>query len=155
MKRLSLSLISLSVVLLLIGMTPVAWAGAEEEVRQVISERRKAFLEGNAEALGTFYAEDAQRFSSENPFRVDGREAIQASYAGLFRAFPTILLSTNHLSIRTYNGTTAISSGYYTVTLINKKGKARRVRGRFTHILAKVDGRWLIVSQHTSALPGS
>ena len=60
-----------------------------------------------------------------------------------------------HLSIRTYNGTTAISSGYYTVTLINKKGKARRVRGRFTHTLAKVDGRWLIVSQHTSALPGS
>ena len=150
MKR----LVSLSVVLLLVGMASVVWAGAEEEVRQAIAERRKAFQEGNAEAMGTFYAEDAQRFSATSPFRTDGRKAIQASYAGLFRAFPTTRFSLNHLSIRTYNDTTAISSGYYTVTLINKEGKRRRSRGRFTFIRVKIDGRWLIVSQHTSAVPG-
>ncbi len=128
-------------------MASVVWAGAEEEVRQVLSERIKAIQEGNAEAVDAFYAEDAQRFTAGSPFLIDGREALQASYAGLFRAFPTVQISDiHHLSIRVYNGTTAISSGYYTLTLINKAGKARRSRGRFTFTRVKVDGRWLIVS---------
>ncbi|MFQ5947068.1 MAG: SgcJ/EcaC family oxidoreductase [Anaerolineae bacterium] len=149
MKRLT----CLFALFLLVGIAPGAWAGAKEEIEQADRQFIQAFNEGNAEAVGTFYAEDAHLTPIVSPFRVEGREAIQVLYAGFFRAFPVHRVVIRQPSIRVYNGTTAVTSAYYTLTLINKAGKARRVHARASLTRVKLGGRWLIVNHHSSRLP--
>ena len=100
-----------------------------------------------------FFAEDATRTPSGSPFQFEGRDAIQAYYEGLFRAFPTVRVVVHQGATQVYNNTTAVTSTYYTVTLVDKKAQARRVHARSSVTRVKVDGRWLIVNQHMSQLP--
>lgn len=100
-----------------------------------------------------FFAEDATMIPSGSPFRFEGRKAIQTYYEGLFRAFPTVRVVVHQQATQVYKGTTAVTSTYYTVTLVDKKEQAHRVHARSSVTRVKLDGHWLIVNQHMSQLP--
>ena len=145
-------LLRLSVLFLVVAAVSTAGAGVKDEVAQVLQRRIQAIHEGNAEAVAALFAEDAHYISDRTPFRVEGRAAIQASYAGLFRAYPTVRIVTGQSSIQIYNDTTAVCSEYYILRMDTGAGDGVVTEGRATLTLAKTGGRWVIVQQHTSPL---
>ncbi len=140
---------------LVFGMAPAAWAGPAEEAAQMAEQWMKAFHEGNAEALSALYAPDAVYYSSFSPFRVEGREAIRALFAGVFRPFPTRALVKRHFAVRVYDGA-MIRNYYWTLTWGNSsKGNLKTYHGRSSIVYMEVQGRRMIVDHHTSLLPVS
>lgn len=145
----------LIVFLLVCGMASWAGAGAEEEVAQVFQQFAQGIHESNAEAIGALFAEEAYWIRSLGPFRVEGRKAIQAQWAGFFEAFPTARITVYHALIRVYDERFATRTGYFSFSAMNPKGESIRFDGRSSSALAKIGGKWLIVNHHTSRLPGS
>ncbi len=138
----------------LLGAASAVWAGPAEEAAQILHQLTQAYHEGNAEALGGLYASDAVLHSSLSPFRVEGRDAIRALFAGGFRTFPTRALVHRQVSTRVYGGT-AVTDAYFSLTIADTKGNARTLHGRGSIISVEDQGQRVIVSHHTSLLPVS
>jgi hypothetical protein len=56
--------------------------------------------------------------------------------------------------VRVLRSTEAVDSGTYRFTLM-KDGVIDHVDARFTFVYEKIDGTWLIVNHHSSAMPES
>lgn len=152
MKR---RMICLLVLLLLFGLSPPASAGPIEEVRESVREFIKAYNDGNAEALASFYAENAVWVPGGGPFRIEGRAAIQGTWTGFFQR-NTVRLAVRQPEFRAYGENVVASNSYYTFIAIDKaSGKATVSHGRASVTRLKVDGKWLIINHHGSNLPAS
>ncbi len=152
MKLLAYSL----VVLLLVGVAPAAWAGAAEEIAEIVQQRTHAFTEGNLDAWMAGYVDDAVVTSSLAPFRIEGKDALRAYYAGLFQTYPTRRVASRQSSTRIYNGdTTAVTNAYLQATLLDRNGQATTLYLRQSLTWVKQGGRWLIADVHVSRLPVS
>ena len=125
-------IVMLTVLFTFAGLT-IAQGGAVDELVQANKKLVQAFHESDVEALSAMYAEDAQYFSGSSPFRIDGRKAITAFWAGIFRVFPTHRVTTYQDSARVYNGNTGVITSYIRVLLVNKKGEVRIFQGRITN----------------------
>jgi len=132
--------------------TPIVWSGPIEESVQMTQEWIKAFHEGNAEALSATYAQDGVYISWAGPFPVAGREAIRATYAGFFRAFPTRSIVLRDESRRVY-GDTVIYNCNWTLVYVDAKGTMKTVFGRSSSTNTVVEGRRLIVDHSNSFFP--
>ena len=146
--------VCLALLILVLGLASMAWAQAEEEVARVIAERIKAFNEGNLQGFMATWADNAVWTPAGSPFRVEGKEAIQRAYAGFFQSFPTRVYVPRQRSIRVY-GTTVVSNTYFTLTLVDRAGKATTQHGRLSVTFVKLGDRWLSVDQHVSLVPPS
>ena len=144
------------VVLLLVGIAPATWAGSAEEIAEIVQQRTHAFSEGNLDAWMAGYADNAVVTSSLVPFRIEGKEALRAYYAGLFQTYPTRRVANRQWSIRVYNGdTTAVTNAYLHGTLVDRNGQTNALYLRGSTTWVKQGGRWLIVDAHVSRLPAS
>ena len=152
MKRRSFLVLAL---LLAPWIAPVASAAPEDEVAQIVAERIQTFNDGNLDAFMATWADNATLTPGAAPFRLDGKQAIHASFASTFQNFPTHRYVGRQESVRIYNGTTAVYDAYYTVTLVDRAGKATVTNGRITVVLVKLGSKWLAVDQHASPLPVS
>ncbi|OGP90199.1 MAG: hypothetical protein A2157_13550 [Deltaproteobacteria bacterium RBG_16_47_11] len=112
----------------------------------------KAFHEGNAEALGALFAKDGVYLPFTGPFPVEGRDAIRATYAGFFRAFPIRQLFLRDESRKAY-GDTVIYNCNWTFIYGDGKGPIKTVYGRTSSANIVVEGRRLIVLMATALLP--
>lgn len=101
------------------------------------------------------WADNAVWTPGISPFRVEGKEAIRAGFAGFFQSFPTRRAEARQRSIRVYGGTTAVANAYLTLALVDREGKARTTHGRVSLTFVKFGDRWLVVDSHVSALPPS
>jgi len=133
-------------------LTPIVLAGPIEESVQLTEQYLKAFHEGNAEALSATYARDGVYISWAGPFPVAGREAIRATYAGFFRAFPIRSLVLRDETRRVYDNTVIYNSNW-TLIYGDAKGTIKTVYGRSSAVSTVVEGRRLIVDHNTSLLP--
>jgi len=134
--------------------TPVAWAGSgEDEIVRIGIQRVRAYNEGNLDAVMGWFADTAVQTAPASPFRIEGKEAIQATYVSAFHTFPTRLYVPRQRLVRVYGDTTAITNTYYTLTLVDRSGKATTTHGRLDATYVRENGRWLVVNQHSSALP--
>jgi uncharacterized protein (TIGR02246 family) len=136
----------------LLVLTPVVFGGPIEESVQLTQEWVKAFHEGNAEAVSATYARDGVYISWAGPFPYAGREAIRATYAGFFRAFPTRFIVLRDESRRVY-GDTVIYNSNWSLVYVDAKGTMKTVYGRSSAVSTVVEGRRLIVNHDTSLLP--
>ena len=144
------------VVLLLVGIAPATWAGSAAEIAEIVQQRIHAFTEGNLEAWMAGYTNDAVITTALVPFRIEGKDAIQAYYAGVFQTYPTRRFVNRQWSIRVYNGdTTAVTNAYLHGTLVDRNGQANTLYLRGSTTWVKQGGRWLIADVHTSRLPAS
>ena len=90
---------------------PVSAAG-HDEVARMLDQWMEAWRSGDAATLGSLYAEDASYTSALVPFRIEGREAIQGSWAGAFQTFPTRVGNLRQVATRVYsNGAVAAQNG--------------------------------------------
>lgn len=139
---------SLFLLLLVFG-TPSAWAGAEEEVAKVEEQWVKAFNEGNLQALGALYAENAIFISVVAPVRQEGREVIRKHFAGTFERLAKRELVHRDMSVRIY-GNTAVVNMYEDITATDREGKVRKLTNRKTGVWVKLGEKWEIVTHHSS-----
>jgi uncharacterized protein (TIGR02246 family) len=145
-------LVALVIGFLIIGVVPGALAGPAEESAQLGDQWIKVFVEGNAEALANLYARDASFWGFFGPFRVEGRDAIRATYAGLFKTFPIRAVIKRYFYVQVYDNT-VVRNYYFTMTLGDSKGNVRNYHGRANVVYMVVDGQRVIVTHHTSLLP--
>ncbi len=145
-------LVALVIGLLIVGVVPGALAGPAEESAQLGDQWIKVFVEGNAEALANLYAHDASFWGFLGPFRVEGRDAIRATYAGLFKTFPIRAVVKRYFYVQVYDNT-VVRNYYFTMTLGDSKGNVRNYHGRANIVYIVVDGQRVIVTHHTSLLP--
>lgn len=131
---------------------PVSWAGPAEDSAQLGDEWIKAFNEGNVEAIVNLYARDASFWGFLGPFRVEGREALRAFYAGLFKAYPIRAVVKRHFYVQGYDNT-VVRNYYFTMTLGDSKGNVKIYHGRANIVYIVVNGQRVIVTHHTSLLP--
>jgi len=144
------------VALWVVGVAPAAWAGAAEEIADTLRMRAHTFSEGNLDEWTAGYTDDAAVTSSLNPFRIEGKEAIRAYYAGVFQTYPTRRVASRQPTARIYNGdTAAVTNAYLQVTLVDRNGHANTLYLRQSVTWVKQGGRWLIADAHTSRLPAS
>ncbi len=139
---------------LLIVNIQISWAGPAEESAQLGDQWIKAFVEGNAEAIANLYAKDASFWGFLGPFRVEGRDAIRAMYAGLFKTFTIRAVVKRYFYVQVYDNT-VVRNYYFTMTLGDSKGNVKNYHGRSNIVYMVVDGHRVIVTHHTSLLPPS
>jgi len=148
--------LDIGVLLIILSLTfwfaTAVWAGPAEEAAQMADKWFKAFYDGDAEAMSTLYAKDASFFAFLSPFRVEGKEGIRASFAGLFKSFPTRALVKRHFYVQVYD-TTVVRTYYFTMTLGDAKGNIKSYHGRADIVYMIVDGQRVIVTHHSSLLP--
>jgi len=133
-------------------LTPIVSAGPIEESVQLTQEWVKAFHEGNAEALSALFARDAVYVSWASPFPSQGRDAILATMAGFFKAFPIRQLFMRDESRKAYGDTVTLYNNW-TLIYGDGKGPLKTVWGRNSSVTIRIEGRRLIIEQHNSFFP--
>ena len=73
----------------LLGSTPVAWAGAAEDIGAINQQRTAAFQKGDVDAYIVAFADNAVFTPALQPFRVEGKAAIKEYFTTLFQTYPT------------------------------------------------------------------
>ena len=112
----------------------------------------KAVRANDVAALVACYAPDAVLWGPGEA-EARGTEAIRKSYAGLLAEYVVRDAALSHAERREL-GRFSVGRGNSTLTLAPKKGGAAVVmRGRFTDVVEKRDGKWLYVADHASADP--
>ena len=112
----------------------------------------KAFVEGNVEAMANLYARDASFWGFLGPFRVEGRNAIRATFEGLFKTFPKRAVVKRYFYVQVYDST-VVRTYYFTMTLGYAIGNVKNHHGRANIVYMVVDGQRVIVTHHASLLP--
>jgi uncharacterized protein (TIGR02246 family) len=143
---------TLAIAFLLVGIFSGAWAGPAEESAQLGDQWIKAFVEGNVEAMANLYARDASFWGFLGPFRFEGRDAIRATFAGLFKTFPIRAVSKRYFYVQVYDQA-VVRNYYFTMTLGDSKGNVKNYHGRSNIVYMLVDGQRVIVTHHASLLP--
>jgi len=137
------------------GVCAQAWAGPTEEVLQIAGPRAKALEDGNLDAYMAAFADNAVFQSALSPFRIEGKEAIRGYFAEVLQVYPRRRLLPRQSSVRAYNDDLVIQNGYSAIYLTNQKGEVSTHALRTSVTWAKIGGRWQIVDQHGSLLPGT
>jgi uncharacterized protein (TIGR02246 family) len=133
--------------LLLAAVAPPAGGAARVEAAWM-----KAMKANDLEAVVACYAPDAVLWMSGEA-EVDGIDAIRATYAGMLRENTVKDVSVSGGQTR-LSGNVGAGWGRYTLTLSPKTGGPDLVmRGRFTEVVEKRNGKWLYVADHASDDP--
>lgn len=140
-------------VLLLLGcQAGVVWA--EENGTELIDRAwARAMLEGNLDGIMNCYADDATAWF---PGSADlyGSKAIRDSYAHLLADNKVKGVDFTDMHYVGGVGKRSAGWGLFSITLLPKAGGDPVVlKGRFTEVAEKRDGRWVYIVDHASAEP--
>ena len=93
-------------------------------------------------------------FPPSQPFRVDGWPEVRQPFAGLLGLSPgAVNVVVRRERIDLVGDDVAIRTDHFILRIQPPGGTTRTINGRFSRVLQKVDGKWLNVHGHTSALP--
>jgi len=124
---------------------PAAVAAAiadEEAIRKRAAAYAKSYGEGNAAAIASHFTADAEYVDDEGDV-LRGREAIERALAESFQETPGRKLEVKIESIRFIGPGLAVEDGFATIS--SDQGEASS-RSRYTAVLQKGDGQWLLAS---------
>jgi len=85
----------------------------------------------------------------------DDIERAKATIVKYKQHFPKHTLVFRQPSTRVYGDTTAVDNGYFHAMLVDAKGQATTLLGRYSITYVKQGGKWVIVTLHGSRLPVS
>lgn len=126
------------------------YADAKADVAAATNAWIEAFASHDAARIATLYAPDAVFWGTNSPTIRDTPALVQAYFENL-KNRPTVRLVIDEQHIRVY-GDTAVNTGRYSVHEV-KDGQPTVRPLRFSFTYHRRDGRWLIVSHHSSAMP--
>ena len=124
---------------------------AEEEVMQVMNERRAAVLQGDVEVYARQTADDYLGIGTNG--RARNKEEVLAGMNGMKSSdWKWISINDSDLKVRVYGNTAVVT--YLSTTKAMTQGQEVSRQTRFTQVLVKQQGRWRFVSmQQTSVAP--
>jgi uncharacterized protein (TIGR02246 family) len=127
-------------------------AMADGHIKALDDQWRKVIVAGDLDALAALYAPDAVGWFPGQP-AAKGRDAIKATFAGLMK--DNILKSAEFSNMHyLVNGKHADSWGEFVLTLQPRAGGQPVVmKGRFSEVAERRDGKWLYIVDHASGEP--
>jgi uncharacterized protein (TIGR02246 family) len=117
-------------------------ADDEKAVRLEVGAFTKAANAHDAKALAALFAPEGEIVNEEG-HALQGREAIEKTFAALFEANPNLQINISIQSIRFVSPAVAIEDGTSTTTHRSGPGAEHN---RYTVVRVKQDGRWQIAS---------
>jgi uncharacterized protein (TIGR02246 family) len=108
----------------------------------------EAFNRGNADAMAALFTDDAVLYPP-GEMECSGRQAIHDGFARFFRQNPGAKLTLMN-STHTPAGDNVIGTGQWTATMPN----GQSIHGRYTHVIAKRNGKWVYLVDHASIPAG-
>jgi len=89
-------------------------------------------------------------------FRIEGKEALRAFLTNLWQNYPTRQNLIKQVTYRVFQeGNVVVRNAYNDQTYIDKNGGMSRLMQRNSQTWVKTGGRWLLVDQHNSGMPGT
>jgi uncharacterized protein (TIGR02246 family) len=117
-----------------------------EAIKTLAKAFVEAFHKGDATGVANAWTEDGD-YTDQDGHRFQGREAIQKNFAGLFAEHKGLKLRIDSDSLRMVTADVAVEDG--TVSVYPPDGGPPS-RARYTNVLAKKDGKWLLSSVRES-----
>ncbi len=128
---------------------------ADDEALQKVVAATAAWAEAfnarDAQRIAALYADDAVFWGTISPTIRTTPEAVLEYFTNSTTKRPNLRIAIGEQHVRVY-GETAISSGYYTSRNV-QDGQEIITPMRFTFVFHQRDGRWMIVSHHSSRMP--
>jgi uncharacterized protein (TIGR02246 family) len=143
--------ISLALLLVLVSIAPMAWAGDKEDVAAATAKWAEVFTDDNPDPILALYDKEAVMWGTLSPTRRDDPAAIRDYFVKAFKALPGHKVTFGDQLIRVF-GNTAINTGYYTFSFV-KDGEAKSLPARYSFVYVKRNGDWKIVDFHSSKMP--
>ena len=137
-----------SLVLLAILTLPlIAIAGPGEEANAVIDRWSAAYSSNDPDAVVKSYRPDAILFGTFSPAISQGTDAIRAYYSDIKGSGAKNSIGERYTMV--LNDNAVVVTGFYDFTRL-KDRQAVSEPSRFTMLLIKYDGEWLIAHHHSS-----
>ncbi len=124
-------------------------ADASEAVRKTLKSYAEAFNKNDAEATAAFWGAKGVYVDRDTGERTEGREALQADFAKLFKEHRGARLTANVTSVRFIKPDVAMVEGTSTVFLPGEEPN----ESSFSTVLVKDAGAWLIDSVQETDTP--
>jgi len=142
---------------LLLGTVPVVWAQADpaKEIEDINRKRGEAGAKGDIDGLLADVADNVIA-TARAGFRIEGKQAFRAFLTNLFQNYPTRQELGRQVTYRVYQeGNVVVVNSYTDQTFIDKNGRMSTMMQRNSQTWVKAAGRWLLVDQHNSGMPGA
>ena len=143
---------------LLLGTVPVVWAQADpaKEVADIGRKRGEAGAKGDVDGFLADVADNVVFTAARAGFRMEGKEALRAYLTNLWQNYPTRQGLARQVTYRVYQeGNVVVVNGYNDQTFIDRNGRMSTMIQRNSATWVKTGGRWLLVDQHISGMPGT
>jgi uncharacterized protein (TIGR02246 family) len=140
----SSQIVSLALILIL---PSAALAGPGEEANAAIDRWSAAYSSNDPEAVVKTYRPDAVLLGTVSPVMSEGADAIRAYFAQLKGSGNKNTIDERRTLVLSDNA--VLVTGFYEFTRV-KEGKPVPSPARFTMLLIKHDGEWLIAHHHSS-----
>jgi uncharacterized protein (TIGR02246 family) len=143
---------------LLLGTVPVVWAQADpaKEIADINRKRGEAGAKGDIDGLLADVADNVIATVARAGFRIEGKQAFRAFLTNLFQHYPTRQELGRQATYRVYQeGNVVVVNSYTDQTFIDKNGRMSTMMQRNSQTWVKTAGRWLLVDQHNSGMPGA
>jgi uncharacterized protein (TIGR02246 family) len=143
---------------LLLGTVPVVWAQADpaKEIADINRKRGEAGAKGDIDGLLADVADNVIATVARAGFRIEGKEGFRAFLTNLFQNYPKRQELGRQVTYRVFQeGSVVVVNGYTDQTYIDKNGRMSTMIQRNSQTWVKTGGRWLLVDQHNSGMPGT
>jgi len=144
--------------LAIVGITALFWgsrpaSSAESDKAEIVEFNRRlteAYSKRDIDAVMAFYSDDkdAVFFEDTVPFQFEGKGNLRKLNADFFQSVSSFDAKIETLSVEV-SGNLAASHGIIANTWTDKSGTHHQ-RSRYTQVLKKVNGKWLIWHEHFS-----
>jgi uncharacterized protein (TIGR02246 family) len=137
------------VMVALISMARTSRAGPAEEANAALDRFSAAYTANDVETLVQLYAPNAILLGTNSPAISEGRDAVRAYFTNLKLAGSGNKNEIQDRRTIVVNDDAVVVTGFYQFTRMSD-GQPVPAPARFTVLLTRVGGQWLIAHQHSS-----
>jgi uncharacterized protein (TIGR02246 family) len=137
-------------VMLVLLAPAVTFGGPAEEASAVIDRWVTVFNANDVDAVVKLYAPDATLLGTISPILAEGPGPINAYFSSLRGSGNKVAIGERRMMA--LGESAVLTTGFYEFTPI-RDGKPVSIPARFTFVVAKRGGDWLIVHHHSSQRP--
>jgi uncharacterized protein (TIGR02246 family) len=134
----------------MITCAPLFAATPSSDVEKATEQWISAFNRKNATEIVALYAKDAVFFGTSSPVLRDKPELVWDYFKGIANLGDATISVGEH-RVQVF-GNVAVNTGFYTRSSV-QDGKTVQNPARFTFVYQLRNGKWMIVTHHSSALP--
>jgi uncharacterized protein (TIGR02246 family) len=125
-------------------------APTQEQIKALFADWNAALGTGDAQKVADRYAPNAVLLPTVSNQVRSTRAEIVDYFEHFLQSRPSGSILDSHVAV--LDADDAIDAGTYRFAL-TRDGKPTTVDARYTFVYEKVDGKWLIVNHHSSAMP--